>query len=46
MDSKELSYRAIFYSLIILALLVIVIKLCDHKKEPMTLKPLTETVNK
>ena len=46
MDSKELSYKSIFYSLIAIVLLVIVIKLCDHKKEPMTLKPLTETVSK
>lgn len=46
MDSKELSNRAVFYSLIAIVLLLIGIKACDDKKEPITLYPLTENVSK
>jgi hypothetical protein len=46
MDSKEVSYRAVFYSLIAIVLLLIAIKLFDHKKEPVTLYPLKENVSK
>jgi len=46
MDSKEVSYRAIFYSLIAIGLLLIGLMLFDNKKDPVTLYPLKENVNK